>query len=290
MTNTIKFLLINLIWGVVFYIWDFNFIPCIAFIIADFILFYTFRFGFGKNSCHERSVFFDRSLITSFIIMINVWFTILSAKFCKSNFIAYAICFIAFDILFILLDKLEVKLAANFFVRSDYTERSVESFLEDNFKKVFAYNIFKRYKKTLEEIERNKTVEVTKKDRFAAIIKQLSDYPYDENPVPDKEYKDVLQEIKLLTSQINEQERLLDYINIGRFELYSNEFITFLDSSIKIDLDKNPEYMSKIQKAIKTYKNYIDDILKEIESKLKMEIDVNYKVLNNLIERKELNV
>ena len=79
----------------------------------------------------------------------------------------------------------------------------------------------------------------------------------------------------------------MDCVNITRFEIYTDELITFMNSCIKLDLEKNNDYMDKMNNILETYERYLDGLLENIEGQLKMDIDVNYQVLANLMEREK---
>lgn len=277
---------------------NFYFVFAIAIIIniAVYIFARTQKEKASDDSITENPAIanlFDERNINLFSIYMNLWWAIFSYKICNGNILYFALLFILFDVLFTLINKIDAFFAAKYIIRqglvSDFESIRFPTYQElyDEAYVIIGKQEIKEQKKKEQEEKVLTSLRDNNKDKFEKIVKKLKSYPYDTNPVPDEKFEQIIDKIDFLTEQVKLQEKLIDTINISRLEIYTDELILFLNSCIKIDLDENENYMDKMQKVLETYERYLDGLLQTIEGQLKMEIDVNYKVLTNLLEREK---
>lgn len=240
---------------------------------------------------------FSIKTIKLFTFFMNLWWAAFSYKICKGNILYFALCFILFDVLFIAFNKIDSFLSAKYILKQDLVKSFKKAVKPKDAASNYAIfdgadSIISKQEKILKEKQESEEKTLTSLHEkymsdFSEISKKLKEYPYDSNPVPDEMYEAVLDKFNFLEQQIKLQDKLIDSINVSRLSLYTNELILFLDSCIKIDLDNNDTYKEKMENILQTYEHYLDSLLQMIESQLKMEIDVNYKVLSNLLEREK---
>ena len=240
---------------------------------------------------------FSIKTIKLFTFFMNLWWAAFSYKICNGNILYFALCFILFDALFIAFNKVDSFLSAKYILKQDLVKafkKAKEPKGAGNEYTIYegAASIISKQEKILKEKQESEEKALTSlhekyMNDFSEISEKLKKYPYDSNPVPDEMYEAVLNKFNFLEEQIKLQDKLIDSINVSRLSLYTNELILFLDSCVKIDLDSNDAYKEKMENILQTYEHYLDSLLQMIESQLKMEIDVNYKVLSNLLEREK---
>ena len=269
----------------------------VYFICAIAIIFNTAMHFMQRMKSKDIKTLFDGKEFEVFNFTINLWFAIFSYKICGDNIIYFALCFILFDVIFILYNKIENIFITSRIIKYNLIDqyRRFNKYIRHDFKDFIIDDIsesIKEYKENLEKeqerlSEEHVDIKQLNMDNYVKVFNKLHDYPYSTNPVPNEKYEKILKKVDFLDKQIKMQEKLLDCVNITRFEIYTDELITFMNSCIKLDLEKNNDYMDKMNNILETYERYLDGLLENIEGQLKMDIDVNYQVLANLMEREK---